>query len=104
MAMRVPIPDGSVTDLTVILKKPATREEINAAMKKAAEGNMRDILQYCEDPIVSQDIVGNPHSSIFDSLLTMSTGTMVKVVGWYDNELGYSTRVVDLLQIYAHYV
>jgi len=104
MAMRVPVPDGSVTDLTVILRKPATKEEINAAMKKAAEGNMRGVLQYCEDPIVSQDIVGNPHSSIFDSLLTMSTGTMVKVVGWYDNELGYSTRVVDLLQIYAHYV
>lgn len=104
MAMRVPVPDGSVTDLTVILRKPATKEEINAAMKKAAEGNMRGILQYCEDPVVSQDIVGNPHSSIFDSLLTMSTGTMVKVVGWYDNELGYSTRVVDLLQIYAHYV
>ncbi len=104
MAMRVPVPDGSVTDLTVILKKSATKEEINAAMQKAAEGNMRGFLQFCTDPVVSSDIVGNPHSCIFDSLLTMSTGNMVKVVGWYDNELGYATRVVDLLEIYANFV
>ena len=104
MAMRVPVPDGSVTDLTVILKNTATREEINAAVQKAAEGNMRGMLQYCTDPVVSSDIVGNAHSCIFDSLLTMSTGNMVKVVGWYDNELGYATRVVDLLEIYAHFV
>ncbi len=104
MAMRVPVPDGSVTDLTVILKKPATKEEINAAIKAAAEGNMRGVLEFCTDPVVSQDIVGNPNSCIFDSLLTMSTGNMVKVVGWYDNELGYSTRVVDLLEIYSHFV
>lgn len=104
MAMRVPVPDGSVTDLTVILKKPTTKEEINAAMQKAAEGNMRGVLQFCTDPVVSTDIVGNANSCIFDSLLTMATGNMVKVVGWYDNELGYSTRVVDLLEIYAHFV
>ncbi len=104
MAMRVPVQDGSVTDLTVILKKPATKEEINAAIQAAAEGNMRGVLEFCTDPIVSQDIVGNANSCIFDSLLTMSTGTMVKVVGWYDNELGYSTRVVDLLEIYSHFV
>ena len=104
MAMRVPVPDGSVTDLSVILKKPATKEEINTAMQKAAEGNMRGVLQFCTDPIVSTDIVGNVHSCILDSLLTMATGNMVKVVGWYDNELGYSTRVVDLLEIYAHFV
>ncbi|MDP8305330.1 MAG: type I glyceraldehyde-3-phosphate dehydrogenase [Candidatus Chlorobium antarcticum] len=103
-AVRVPVPDGSVTDLTAILKKPATKEEINAAMKAAAEGPMKGYMAYCVDPIVSQDIVGDPHSCIFDSLLTMSTGTMVKVVGWYDNELGYSTRVVDLLEIYSNFV
>ncbi|MDT9546018.1 MAG: type I glyceraldehyde-3-phosphate dehydrogenase [Chlorobium sp.] len=103
-AVRVPVPDGSVTDLTAILKKPATKEEINAAMKAAAEGPMKGYMSYCVDPIVSQDIVGDPHSCIFDSLLTMSTGTMVKVVGWYDNELGYSTRVVDLLEIYSNFV
>lgn len=104
MAMRVPVPDGSVTDLTVILKNTATREEINAAVQKAAEGNMRGMLQYCIDPVVSCDIVGNAHSCIFDSLLTMSTGNMAKVIGWYDNELGYAARVVDLLEIYAHFV
>ena len=103
-AMRVPVPDGSVTDLTVILKREASKEEVNAAMKAAAEGPMRGYLEYSTDPIVSSDIVGNPHSCIFDSPLTMSSGTMVKVVGWYDNELGYSTRVVDLLEIYSNYV
>ncbi len=104
MAMRVPVPDGSVTDLTVILKKPATKEEINAAMKSASENGMNGILEYCTDPIVSTDIVGNPHSCIFDSMLTMSSGTMAKVVGWYDNELGYSARVVDLLEIYSRFL
>ena len=104
MAMRVPVPDGSVTDLTAILKKQVTKEEINAAMQKAAEGNMRGFLQFCTDPVVSTDIVGNTHSCILDSLLTMASGNMVKVVGWYDNELGYSTRVVDLLEIYARFV
>ncbi|MBN1928028.1 MAG: type I glyceraldehyde-3-phosphate dehydrogenase [Chlorobiaceae bacterium] len=103
-AMRVPVPDGSVTDLSVIVEKAATKEEINAAMKAAAEGEMRGILEYNVDPIVSSDIVGNAHSCIFDSPLTMSSGNMVKIVGWYDNELGYATRVVDLLSIYSKFV
>jgi len=103
-AMRVPVPDGSVTDLTAILDREASKAEINAAMQAAAEGPMKGYLEYCEDPIVSQDIVGNAHSCIFDSLLTMSVGKMVKVVGWYDNELGYATRVTDLLNIYSKYV
>jgi len=97
MAMRVPVPAGSVVDLVVLLDKDATVEEVNAAMKKAAEGSMKGILEYTEDPIVSHDIIGNHHSSIFDSALTMKMGErMVKVISWYDNEMGYSTRVVDL--------
>ncbi|MBF8965228.1 type I glyceraldehyde-3-phosphate dehydrogenase [Pontibacter sp. FD36] len=97
VAMRVPIPDGSLTDLTVVLKKPATKEEINAAMKKAAEGEMKGILEYTEDPIVSIDIVGNTHSCIFDAEMTSANETLVKVVGWYDNEAGYSNRAADLI-------
>ncbi len=97
MAMRVPVPAGSVVDLVVLLEKDASVEEINAAMKKAAEGPMKGILEYTEDPIVSHDIIGNRHSSIFDAALTMKMGErMVKVISWYDNEMGYSTRVVDL--------
>lgn len=96
-AMRVPIPDGSVTDFTVTLKKPATAAEINAAMKAAAEGPLKGILEYNTDPIVSIDIVGNQHSCIFDSDLTMVIGNTAKVVGWYDNETGYSSRVADLI-------
>lgn len=98
IAMRVPIPDGSLTDLTVVLKKETTKEEINAAMKAAAEGPMKGILEYTEDPIVSIDIVGNPHSNIFDSQLTAVQGTLAKVVGWYDNEAGYSHRAADLIE------
>jgi len=97
-AMRVPIPDGSLTDLTVVLKKEATAEEINAAMKAAANGPMKGVLEYTEDPIVSIDIIGNPHSCIFDSLMTSANGTLVKVVGWYDNEAGYSNRAADLIE------
>jgi glyceraldehyde 3-phosphate dehydrogenase len=96
-ALRVPTPDGSITDLVAVLKKEVTVEEVNAAMKAAAEGPMAGILEYTEDPLVSADIIGNPHSSIFDSLSTMANGNLVKVVGWYDNEWGYSCRVVDLL-------
>lgn len=96
-AMRVPTPDGSLTDLTVVLKREATIDEINAAMKQASEGAMKGILEYCVDPIVSIDIIGNPHSCIFDSQLTAANGTLVKVVGWYDNEFGYSSRVADLM-------
>lgn len=97
IAVRVPIPDGSLTDLTVILKKEVTAEEINAAMKKASEGAMNGVLEYTTDPIVSIDIVGNPSSCIFDSKLTSANGTLVKVVGWYDNEAGYSNRAADLI-------
>lgn len=97
VAMRVPIPDGSLTDLTAVLKKPASIEEINAAMKKAAESTMKGILEYTEEPIVSIDIVGNPHSCIFDAQMTAVMGTLVKVVGWYDNEAGYSNRIADLI-------
>lgn len=97
VAMRVPIPDGSLTDLTCVLKRPATKEEINAAMKKAAEGEMKGILEYTEDPIVSIDIVGNTHSCIFDAEMTSANETLVKVVGWYDNEAGYSNRAADLI-------
>jgi len=96
MAIRVPTPTGSVTDLTAVLKKEATAEEVNTALKAAAEGPMKGILQYCEDPIVSVDIVGNTHSCILDAALTKCSGTLVKVFGWYDNEAGYATRVVDL--------
>ncbi len=99
LSMRVPTPDGSVVDLTVELEKTVTKEEINAAMKEAAQGPMKGILEYTEDPIVSCDILGNPHSSIFDSKLTMVLeGNMVKVVSWYDNENGYSNRVCDLAE------
>jgi glyceraldehyde 3-phosphate dehydrogenase len=96
-AMRVPTPDGSLTDLTVILKKEVSIEEINAAMKKAAETTMKGILEYTEDEIVSADIVGNPHSCIFDANMTAVNGTLAKVVGWYDNEAGYSARIADLI-------
>ena len=101
-ATRVPTPDGSMVDLTVELEREVTAEEINAAMKKAAEGELAGILEYTEDPIVSIDIVGNDHSSIFDSGLTMVMGgksNLVKVVSWYDNEWGYSNRVKDLVKI-----
>ncbi|WP_338793272.1 type I glyceraldehyde-3-phosphate dehydrogenase [Bernardetia sp. MNP-M8] len=97
-AMRVPIPDGSLTDLTVILKEEVTKEEINEALKAASENELKGILEYTDEPIVSIDIVGNPHSCIFDSALTYASGTMVKVVGWYDNESGYSNRSADLIE------
>ena len=99
-SMRVPTPDGSVVDLTCELSKSVTKEEINEAMKKAAEGPLKGILEYCIDPIVSTDIIGNPHSSVFDSLLTQVIGgNFIKIVSWYDNELGYSTRLVDLVKL-----
>ncbi|TRZ54410.1 MAG: type I glyceraldehyde-3-phosphate dehydrogenase [Streptomycetaceae bacterium] len=96
-AMRVPIPTGSATDLTVELAKEATAAEINAAMKAASEGSLRGYLTYTEDPIVSSDIVTDPSSCIFDSGLTKVIGNQVKIVGWYDNEWGYSNRLVDLI-------
>ena len=98
MAMRVPVPDGSIVDLTVELEKAVTREEVNEAVRKAAEGALKDILQYQEDPIVSTDIIGNSHSSIFDpALAQVMEGNLVKVISWYDNEWGYSSRVNDLI-------
>ncbi|ASW91013.1 type I glyceraldehyde-3-phosphate dehydrogenase [Mycobacterium intracellulare] len=98
-ALRVPIPTGSVTDLTAELKKSATADEINAAMKAAAEGPMKGILKYYDAPIVSSDIVTDPHSSIFDSGLTKVIDDQAKVVSWYDNEWGYSNRLVDLVAL-----
>ncbi len=98
IAMRVPVPDGSVVDLTCEVGRETSVEEINAALKAAAEGPMKGILAYTEDPIVSADVVGDPHSSILDSALTMVKGTTVKVVSWYDNEWGYSCRLVELCQ------
>ena len=96
--IRVPVLNGSLTDFTCSLKKLPTVQEINAAFKKAALGPMENILEYTEDPIVSTDILGNPHSCIFDAQLTSVVGGLVKVVGWYDNEMGYSSRLVDLAQ------
>ena len=96
-AMRVPIPDGSVTDFTCNVRNPKSKDEINAAFKAAAASSLKGVLEYTTDPIVSIDIVGNTHSCIFDSDLTMVIGNTIKVVGWYDNEAGYSNRVVDLI-------
>jgi len=102
MSMRVPTPDGSVVDLVAELGRDVTKEEINAAMKAAADGPLKGILEYCTDPIVSIDVVGNPASSVFDSLQTMvmgGTGNFVKCIAWYDNEAGYSHRVIDLVKL-----
>jgi glyceraldehyde 3-phosphate dehydrogenase len=95
--IRVPVLNGSLTDFTCSLKKQPTVEAINSAFKKAAEGAMKNILEYTEDPIVSSDIIGNPHSCIFDARLTSIVGSLTKVVGWYDNEMGYSSRLADLV-------
>lgn len=98
-SMRVPVIDGSVVDLSVELEKTVTKEEINAAVKAASEGALKGVLAYCTDPIVSSDVIGNPHSSVFDSLMTMvMDGNFAKVVSWYDNEFGYSNRCVDLFK------
>lgn len=99
LSVRVPTPDGSLTDFTAILEKETTVDEINAAFKAAAEGALSSILEYSEDPLVLADIVGNPHSCVFDALSTnVLEGNMVKILGWYDNEWGYSNRCVDLLK------
>jgi glyceraldehyde 3-phosphate dehydrogenase len=95
MALRVPIPSGSITDLVLILDREVTVDEVNGAMKAAAEGPLEGILQYSEEPLVSIDIVGNPHSCIFDAPSTLANGSLVKVLGWYDNEMGYSTRLAE---------
>ncbi len=99
MAMRVPVPDGSTVDLVAELERPVTVEEVNEAVKRAADGPLAGILQYSDDPLVSTDIIGNPHSSIFDSASTQVLGgNLIKVLSWYDNEWGYSNRVVDLAE------
>jgi len=97
VAVRVPTPDGSITDLVAILKRDVTVEEINAAMKEASLSTMMGIIEYCTDPIVSSDIIGNKHSSIFDAALTSANGNLVKIMAWYDNEAGYAERVCDLV-------
>jgi glyceraldehyde 3-phosphate dehydrogenase len=98
IAMRVPVPDGSTVDLVTELARNATVEEVNAAVRDAALGKFKDVIEYCEDPVVSSDIIGNPHSCIFDALSTqVVAGNLVKTVSWYDNEWGYSNRVVDLI-------
>jgi glyceraldehyde 3-phosphate dehydrogenase len=98
IAMRVPVPTGSVTDLTAIVSRDVTKEEVNEAMKKAAGSSLKGILQYSEEPLVSADIVGSPYSCIFDAPLTSANGKLIKVVGWYDNEAGYSNRTADLIE------
>ena len=98
-AIRVPTPDGSLTDITFLVEKTVTKDEINLAFKNASEGTLKGIIEYTEDPIVSTDIIGNSHSCIIDSNLTEVNGRLVKVVGWYDNETGYSNRLADLVEI-----
>jgi glyceraldehyde 3-phosphate dehydrogenase len=100
-SLRVPVPDGSITDLVVELSRDVTKDEVNAAFKAAAEGSLKGILYYTEDPIVSSDIVGSPASCTFDASITMAYGNQVKVFGWYDNEWGYSNRIVDLTALVA---
>lgn len=99
--IRVPVKDGSLTDITLIVQNPKSVEEINAAFKASAEGSLKGILEYCTDPIVSTDVIGNPASCVFDAELTSVIGNMVKVVGWYDNEAGYSNRLVDLIDYWT---
>jgi glyceraldehyde 3-phosphate dehydrogenase len=96
LALRVPTPVGSINDLSCTLSKAATKEEINAALKEASEGKLKGIMEYCADPIVSQDIVHNPASSIVDSGLTLAFGKTAKVLSWYDNEWGFSNRMIEL--------
>jgi len=102
MAMRLPVANGSVTDLVAIVNRNVSIEEVNAALKAAADGELKGILEYCEDPIVSSDIVGNEHSCILDAMSTcVIGGNLIKVIGWYDNEWGYSNRMVDLVELIA---
>ena len=102
LALRVPVPDGSITDLVCILESEVSVEEVNNAFREASQSaRMKGILQYTEDPIVSTDIVHNPHSCVLDGLSTMTNGSLVKVLGWYDNEWGYSHRLVDLTELVA---
>ena len=101
-SLRVPVPDGSITDFTGVLAQEVTKEQVNEAFKAAAEsGPLAAVLEYSEAPLVSSDIVGSPASCTFDSKLTQSIGNLVKVFGWYDNEWGYSNRLVDLVKVVA---
>jgi len=102
--IRVPVPDGSLTDITCYVKKEVSISEINAAFKKASQSSLKGILDYTEDPIVSVDIIGNKNSCLFDAQLTSVIGKMVKVVGWYDNEIGYSSRIIDLILLLRKYI
>ena len=102
--IRVPVPDGSLTDITCYVKKEVSIAEINAAFKKASQSSLKGILDYTEDPIVSVDIIGNKNSCLFDAQLTSVIGKMVKVVGWYDNEIGYSSRIIDLILLLKKYI
>ncbi|NER18380.1 type I glyceraldehyde-3-phosphate dehydrogenase [Spongiivirga citrea] len=97
--IRVPVPDGSLTDITFNVKRPASIQQINEAFRKASQSSYKGIISYTEDPIVSIDVVGNSHSCVFDAGMTSSIGTMVKIIGWYDNEFGYSSRIVDLINL-----
>jgi glyceraldehyde 3-phosphate dehydrogenase len=97
-SLRVPVPVGSVTDLTAVLKKPATRDDVNAAMQAAASAPLKGILEYCTDPLVSSDIIGNSHSCIFVPDQTLVIDELIKVIGWYDNEWGYSNRTAELIK------
>jgi glyceraldehyde 3-phosphate dehydrogenase len=102
ISLRVPVPDGSVTDLVCNLSSEATVEEVNHAFREAAQSSrLKGIIEYTEDPIVSSDIVGNPHSCVLDGLSTMANGNLVKILGWYDNEWGYSNRLVDITELVA---
>jgi glyceraldehyde 3-phosphate dehydrogenase len=102
MAMRVPVANGSVTDLVVSVKKTTSAGEVNSVLKAAADNELKGILEYCEDPIVSSDIIDNEHSCILDAMSTcVIDGNLIKVIGWYDNEWGYSNRMVDLLELIA---
>ena len=96
--IRVPVPDGSLTDISAVVKNLVSEDEINEAFKNAANNELKGYMQYTNEPIVSRDIIGNSHSSIFDAGLTSVVGNMVKIVGWYDNEYGYSNRIIDLLE------
>jgi glyceraldehyde 3-phosphate dehydrogenase len=98
MALRVPVPDGSITDFVARVSRETSVEEVNEAFRTAAEGELKGVMEYADAPLVSSDIVGNPASCVFDSQLTMSTGQNVKVLGWYDNEWGYSNRTVDIVR------
>ena len=100
--IRVPVPDGSLTDITCYVNRDVSVEEINEAFKKAAKNQLKGIIEYTEDPIVSVDVLGNTHSSLFDAQLTAVLGRMVKIVGWYDNEIGYSSRLIDLIQFISN--